>query len=229
MQQTKTFFNPLCYNLGMSENKPSGPMYPPGYHPHEGDPRVDPQARAVRRKPVKRTPTAAQQRRRLEEETMIPAFFTPEPPIETKSTPVAAPEAPAPVSRSEAELIERKLRFQEGTPMFEVRRSLKSKIIIPRTPEDAEVLFLGTLPERMTLKIGQESLARGKRGGTIIQVVGKSAFGAFVLVLYPTVDDNDQAVEVPMLADINRRTLRSQNEGLKFQVSLRRLLFPYAK
>jgi hypothetical protein len=212
----------------MSENRLTLP-YTRDSHPHTGDPRVDPEARAAHQKPARKTLSAAQARRKLEEGTMVPAFFVPEQPVAPELKSAVVPEIPIPAAQSEQGLLERALRFHEGTPMFDVKRAQGGKIIIPRTEDVLDALFLGTLPTEKTLRIGEESLAKGKRKGTIIQPVGKSAYGAFVVVLYPAVDAAGKEIEIQMLADINRRTLRSQNEGVKFQESLRRLLFPYAK
>lgn len=207
MPQIKVLFNALCYNLAMSENKSA--MYSELSHPHAGDPRVDPKARGLHSKPTRRMSSVAKERRRLERESMGSGFFDSAQPIEQIPQPIT-PETPA--------IVERALRFEQGAPMYEVRYDNRTGgVVIPRTEEQADAMFIGRLPMSLELKIDKTCLERGKRGGTVIKRVGKSLFGAFTIALYPTIDEDGREIDLPVLADMRDRRLKKYNEVLRFR------------
>ncbi len=201
----------VCYNSAMSEER-SGP-YSRLSHPHTGDPRVDPEARTSRPK-TRRTTSAVEQRRKLEKDAMVSRFFDSEQLVEQE--PVVPETSPA--VNPEPELRERALSFERETPMFKTSYDpITGEIIIPRTMDEAEELFLGRLPISLDLEIDKSCLEKGKRGGTAIKRVGKSWFGAFTIALYPTVDEDGRDIDIPILIDMRKRSLRRDNEVQRFR------------
>ena len=210
MKQNGFAFKALCYNSSMSE-KGEG-LYSELSHPHTGDPRVDPNARGIRIKPRRRSSFKKLEEKRMEEEAMGQGFFPIEQPasaVETPTTMVSQPEA----------LRDRALRFEEGAPVFRViyKDEKTDDVVIPRTSEQANDMFLGRLPMRLELPVDRSCLEKGKRGGTIIRCVGKSVFGAFTIVHYPAFDENGEEIEIPVLADMRNRTSKKDNEVLRFR------------
>lgn len=198
----------LCYNLGMSK-EPREAMYSKFSHPHAGDPRVDPEARAASLLRARKPSAKLVQRRKLERETLGAGFFEPQQPIAAEALPIVNPEP---------ELRERALSFEKGMPMFALRQDpVTEEIVIPRTMEQAESLFLGRLPMNLELKIDKSCLERGKRGGTVIKRVGKSGFGAFTIALYPTVDQEGNDVDIPVLADMTHKSSLRKNAVTRFR------------
>lgn len=195
----------------MGEEKPGG-LYTEMSHPHTGDPRVDPNARKVRVKPKRRPSLKVQQARKAEEDVMVSGFFLPVQPI------VAPEDVAAVASQPEAPLIDRALRFEAGAPVYRViYKGETDEVVIPRTPEQANDMFLGRLPMRLELSVDRSCLERGKRGGTAIRRVGKSMFGAFTIVHYPMVDEDGEEINVRVLADMNDRTSKENNEVIRFR------------
>jgi hypothetical protein len=198
-------------------------MYPPGYHPHEGDPRVDPQARVVRMKQVKRAPSVAQQKRALERGTMGPEGFfgstQPAQPVE-----VIEPEFQPPVGQPRPEPRETSLkkayRFREGAPLYRVQRDFRTeRIIVPRVMEVADDLFMGRLPMSFELNMDSEHLVMGKKGKPVPEIVGKSSLGAFAVAdvrNLEIIDEYGDPVDLA-LVDMRDRRLRSQNEVVRFR------------
>ncbi len=181
-------------------------------HPHTGDPRVDPNAKTIRVKPKRRPSFKKLEEKKAEEEAMGSGFF----PLEQSASVIEAPVAV--VSQSEV-LRDRALRFEEGAPVFRVvyKDEATDEVVIPRTPEQADDMFLGRLPMRLELPVDRSCLEKGKRGGTIIRCVGKSMFGAFTIVHYTAFDEEGKEIEIPVLADMNNRTSKKDNEVLKFR------------
>jgi hypothetical protein len=210
MQEIKILFNTVCYNPSMSE-KGAG-LYSELSHPHTGDPRVDPKARTVPVKPRRKPPLKIQQSRKLEEDAMGVGFFP-------TTQPVATPEVPTITSlQAELPLRDRALRFEAGAPVYRViYKGETDEVVIPRTPEQADHMFLGRLPIRLELPVDRSCLERGKRGDTVIKRVGKSMFGAFTIVHYPMIDEDGKEINVRVLADMNDRTSKENNEVIRFR------------
>lgn len=204
MKQKGFAFKALCYNFPMSEKKQA--VYSELSHPHAGDPRVDPKAKANRPVVTRRAPLKTPS----DEAIMGTGFFPSLEPTVLEPTPTVAP-------KPETVLRERALLFNEGMPMYRVSyRSENDEPIIPRTWEQAEELFLGRLPVSAELKIDKSCLEKGKKEGTVIKRVGKSYFGAFTIALYPTVDEDGKDTDIPILADMRQRS-REQNIVEKFR------------
>lgn len=210
MVQENYFIFNVCYNLIMSE-KGVG-LYSELSHPHTGDPRVDPNARTVRVKPKRNPPFKKQQERKAQQEIMGQGFFPPEQPVTMPEVP------PVMISMPETQLRDRALRFEEGTPVYRmIYKGETDEIVVPRTPEQADNMFLGRLPMRLELPVDRSCLEKGKREGTVIRCVGRSGFGAFTIVHYPAFDEDGREIDIPVLADMNDRTSKKNNEVIRFR------------
>lgn len=195
----------------MGEEKGGG-LYSELSHPHTGDPRVDPKARRPYIKPRRKPSIEVQQKRKLEQDTMGSGFFPPTEPVSTSEVIV---DASHPL---EPQLRDRALRFEAGAPVYRViYKGETDEVVIPRTPEQADSMFLGRLPMRLELPVDRSCLERGKRGDTVIKRVGKSMFGAFTIVHYPMVDEDGEEINVRVLADMNDRTSKENNEVIRFR------------
>lgn len=171
--------------------------------PHYGIAPFDPEAR--------RGTAISLRRGRRRETTMTgPGFF------DSELNQASAPEVVV-ATHIEPKLTERALRLEEGAPMYEVRYNAEGEVVIPRTMEQADAMFIGRLPMSLELKIDKSCLERGKRGGTVIKRVGKSIFGAFTIAIYSTVDEAGKEIDLPVLADMRDRRLRRDNEVLRFR------------
>jgi hypothetical protein len=138
------------------------------------------------------------------------------------------PETPAVIHKND-ELEERALTLEEGMPMFALWYDpVTGEVIIPRSIELAEKMFLGRLPMSLELDIDKSCLERGKRGGTAIKRIGKSQFGAFTIALYPTTDEEGNDVDIPFLADMRYKS-RQQREAMDRFMKATSSLYYYSR
>ncbi len=116
--------------------------------------------------------------------------------------------------------LHRAYRFMEGTPLYRLTYYGETDdIVIPRTMEQADEMFLGRLPMSLELEMAREYLELGQRGKPVPEIVGKSFFGAFAVAdvrSLEIVDGYGDPVEFT-LVDMRDRRLRRDNEVLRFR------------
>jgi hypothetical protein len=113
-----------------------------------------------------------------------------------------------------AEKTPRALRFEKGTVLYKVVPETGGKPKIPEKPREEKDLRGETLLFDQDLEVDESCIGLGKRGREVIKIIGKSNYGAFVIVRYHKTDDKGQEVVEERLASLTQRRLKGKNEKL---------------
>jgi hypothetical protein len=143
--------------------------------------------------------------------TVLPGVTTSAPDI-TSVEPSQSSESNVtePIASGQTELIPRKLKFKRGTRLYKVVHDSEGRIIIPRTPAQADDFFDRKLTVPTYLVISVEYLEIGKRGGTITKKVGQSDYGAFTVVLFPVPSGSGKVAMEERLVSYTTRSSKKE-------------------